>query len=180
MMALCLFPILTNQIGKVRLMGNFIQMRMGICYLGHGLKMAKSIFGSLNSKIMKIKILQIVVLTMLCAGCNTVTPIGQGTEPSLLLKETQTRNCHYFGMSVKFPDGIYEPGYRTKDGTFYICPTKIIWGYNPLNGGIFVPSAKPDKKGVWVNMDQGVWLDDFGSTRVFRFGEPLVFEFKKS
>src|SRR6185437_3905647 len=120
---------------------------------------------------MKLKILQIIFLTMLCVGCSTVTPLGQGTEPSLLLKETQTRSCHYLGIHAKFPAGIYEAGYRNEDGTFYICPTKIVWGSNPLNGGIFIPSEKTFKKGVWV--------DDFGSTRVFRFGEPLVFEFKK-
>ena len=130
---------------------------------------------------MKTKILQILLLTMICAGCSTVTPIGQGTEPNLLLKETQTRNCHYFGVSAQFPAGIYQAGYRTEDGTFYICPTKIIWGRNPLSGGVFLPSPKSanNKKGGWTNMEQGVWLDAFGSTRVFRFGEPLSFEFTK-
>lgn len=122
---------------------------------------------------MKIKAQHFVLFLLLCAGCNAVTPIGQGTEPGLLLKETQIRNCHYWRVSVKFPAGIYEAGYRNEEGTFYICPTKIIWGYNPLTGGIFLPSPKSSRK------EQGVWLDDLGSTRVFYFQEPVSFEFTK-
>jgi hypothetical protein len=122
---------------------------------------------------MKIKIFQILLLMMLCAGCNTVTPIDHGVESSILLKQTQTRHCHYFGIIVKFPAETYEAGYKTEDGTYYLCPTKVIWGYEPLSGGIFVPSTNS------LDKEQGVWMADFGSTRVFRFTEPLSFEFQK-
>src|SRR5690349_11466401 len=102
------------------------------------------------------------LLLILCSivGCVSVSPAGK-TERAVVVKENSSRKCYGF-VTAQIPAGKYEPGYRTKDGMYYVCPTKIIWGYNPTNGGIFIPD-KTNK-----DQRQAVWISDLGSTRLFK------------
>lgn len=111
-----------------------------------------------------------LLFVLLCVvSCTTVTPSAK-TDRAVVVKSNESRTCYGF-IKAQIPAGKYEPGYKTKDGTFYICPTKIIWGYNPSTGGIFIPDAN--------NKDQrqAVWLSDLGSTRLFKFQPPLPIEY---
>ena len=111
-----------------------------------------------------------LLLVLSCVvACTTVTPAAK-SDRAVVVKETEKRTCYGF-VTAQIPAGKYEPGYRTKDGVFYICPTKIIWGYNPTNGGIFIPdSTNKDQR-------QAVWLSDLGSTRLFKFKPALKIEY---
>src|SRR5438477_6998555 len=107
-----------------------------------------------------------VLLVLLClAGCTAVTPAGPG-ERAVVLRQNEVRKCYGF-VTAQIPAGKYEPSYRTAAGTFYQCPTKIIWGYNPTSGGIFIPVAGS------TDQRQAVWIAELGSTRLFKF-EPQL------
>ena len=112
----------------------------------------------------------VLLLILSCVvACTTVTPAAK-TDRAVIVKENESRKCYGF-VNAQIPAGKYQPGYRTKAGMYYLCPTKIIWGYNPTNGGIFIPDAKSkDQK-------QAVWLSDLGSTRLFKFQPPLKIEY---
>ena len=116
-----------------------------------------------------LKTAPLLLIVFCFAACTTITPAAK-TDRAVMVKENQTRKCYGF-VAAQIPAGKYEPGYRTKGGEYYICPTKIIWGYNPTNGGIFIPDAKsPDQR-------QAVWISDLGSTRLFKFQPPLPIEY---
>src|SRR3954469_21674761 len=111
-----------------------------------------------------------LLLVLSCmAGCTAVTPAGPGERP-VMLRAAQSRKCYGF-VTAQIPAGKYEPAYKTADGTFYLCPTKIIWGYNPSSGGIFIPAASTK------DQRQAVWLSDLGSTRLFKFEPALPIEY---
>ena len=111
-----------------------------------------------------------ILLILSCVvGCVSVTPAAK-SDRAVVVKENEKRTCYGF-VTAQIPAGKYEPGYRTKGGMYYVCPTKIIWGYNPTNGGIFIPD-KGNK-----DQRQAVWLSDLGSTRLFKFQPPLKIEY---
>ena len=116
-----------------------------------------------------LKTAALLLIISCFAACTAITPATK-TDRAVVIKENQTRKCYGF-VSAQIPAGKYEPGYRTKGGMYYVCPTKIIWGYNPTGGGIFIPDA--------TNSDrrQAVWISDLGSTRLFKFQPPLPFEY---
>ena len=111
-----------------------------------------------------------LLLVLSCVvACTTVTPAAK-SDRAVIVKENSSRKCYGF-VNAQIPAGKYEPGYSTKGGMYYICPTKIIWGYNPTNGGIFIPNkSNSDQR-------QAVWLSDLGSTRLFKFQPQLPIEY---
>ena len=121
---------------------------------------------------MRASLLKTVVLLLIVScvvGCVSVTPAAK-TDRAVIVKQNESRKCYGF-VTAQIPAGRYEPGYRTKSGMYYVCPTKIIWGYNPTNGGIFIPDkSNSDQR-------QAVWLSDLGSTRLFKFQPPLSIEY---
>jgi hypothetical protein len=111
-----------------------------------------------------------ILLVLSCfAACTAVTPATK-TDRAVIIKENQSRKCYGF-VTAQIPSGKYEPGYRTSSGMYYMCPTKIIWGYNPTGGGIFIPDANNS------DQRQAVWMSDLGSTRLFKFEPPLRLEY---
>ena len=116
-----------------------------------------------------IKTSALLLVLAVVVGCVSVTPAAKN-DRAVIVKDTEKRTCYGF-VTAQIPSGKYEPGYRTKDGMYYICPTKIIWGWNPTNGGIFIPD-KGNK-----DQRQAVWLSDLGSTRLFKFQPPLKVDY---
>lgn len=116
-----------------------------------------------------LKTVAILLILSGIVGCTTVTPAAK-SDRAVAIKETESRKCYGF-VTAKIPAGKYDPGYQTKAGMYYICPTKIVWGYNPTSGGIFIPDAKNS------DQRQAVWVSDLGSTRLFKFQPPLRIEY---
>ena len=125
---------------------------------------------------MRISFITLCLFLMVACGCSTVTPIEHGAFPSIVLSENQVAH-HAAFASVKIPAGNYEAGYKTDKGTYYLCPTKLVvhgildGHYAAASGGIFIPA--PNSR----DTRQGVWFDEYGTSRVFRFSEPLAFQY---
>ncbi|HEX3856405.1 MAG TPA: hypothetical protein VHY30_03800 [Verrucomicrobiae bacterium] len=133
---------------------------------------------------MKIRqIIPILLLIIYGVGCESVQPIAENTQ-SIVIKKPANRPIG-LGRSFDFPIGVYVPDFQTKEGIYYLAPTKLIVNalgtHRPRRGGLFVPSQNSSDKrqAAWLDQeeDSGVLTAGFSSTTsLWRFDEPVSFE----
>jgi len=126
------------------------------------------------------------VVALFLAGCATTLQVID-TNVSPLVLQTAQQGHFYITDVVTFPPGTYAPDFKTRDGTFYRAPSKMVHAVMggsikvAKRGGIFIPlpTDKDTRSGVWFDHQEGSGgLIGFGlssPTKVWRLRDPIEY-----
>ncbi len=128
----------------------------------------------------------IVILLLLVAGCASIQLTEPGT-PSIVVKSQERRSV---GLGhVVLPTGVYVPDFQTKEGIYYLAPTKLAAGglgiSRPQRGGLFIPHpGRPDQRqAAWFDQQESsaglLGAGASSTTRLWSFKEPVAYEVQK-